>query len=81
MTLSNIQALILTAAAQHPDGIAIPPANLPPAPRAAVAKAMLRAGLLAPAGTEHDGSGSAWKLDGAIAVLRITEAGLRSTSA
>lgn len=45
MTLSNIQTLILAAAAQQPDGIARPPASLQPAPRAAVAKALLRAGL------------------------------------
>jgi len=34
--LTDTQALILTSAAQHPDGIAAPPASLPPAPRGAV---------------------------------------------
>jgi hypothetical protein len=76
MILSDTQTLILTAAAQHPKGIAAPSASLPPAPRAAVAKAMLRAGLLVAVEAEHDGSGAAWKLDGATVVLRITEAGL-----
>ncbi len=79
MPLSDTQSLILTAAAQHPDGIATPPASLPPAPRAAVAKAMLRAGLLVPAGTEHDDAGATWKLDGAMVILRITEAGVQAT--
>jgi hypothetical protein len=49
MPLSDTQIMILTAAAGRPDGIATPPASLPPAPPAAVAKAMLRAELLAPA--------------------------------
>ena len=78
MTLSDTQTLILTAAAQHPDGIAAPPASLPPAPRATVAKALLRAGLLAPAGAEYQDAVATWKLDGAAGVLRITEAGLRA---
>ncbi len=78
MPLSDTQSLMLTAAAQHPDGIAAPPASLPPAPRGAVAKALLRAGLLAPAGAERDDSSVAWKLDGAMVVLRITEGGLRA---
>jgi hypothetical protein len=46
MTLTETQATILSNAAKHPDRIAAPPANLPPAPRVAVAKALLRAGLL-----------------------------------
>ncbi len=78
MTVSTTQTSILTAAAEHPDGIAMPPPGLPPAPRAAVAKALLLAGLLAPAATEHDDPGAAWTLDGAMVVLRITEAGLRA---
>ena len=78
MPLTNTQTLILTAAAQHPEGVAMPPASLPPAPHAAVAKALLRAGLLAPAEGEHADPGAAWKLDGAMVVLRITETGLRA---
>ena len=74
MTLSDTQSLILTAAAQRTDGLAAPPAKLPPAPRAAVARALLQAGLLAPikAGAAFD-PGLAWKLDGAPVVLGITE--------
>ena len=78
MPLSDTQRLILTAAAQHPDGIAASPASLPPASRAAVAKALLRAELLAPAEAVHNDRGITWKLDGAMVVLRITDAGLQA---
>ena len=81
MPLSDTQTLILTAAAQHPDGVATPPASLPPAPRAAVAKALLKSGLLASAGTEHNGAGVAWKVDGVTVILHITEAGRRAIGA
>jgi hypothetical protein len=59
-----------------------PPANLPPAPRIAVAKALLGAGLLArAAGSEGTDFGLAWKLDSEAALLRITEAGLQAIGA
>jgi hypothetical protein len=45
--LTDIQRAILRGAAAHPHGLAAPPPNLPPAPRTAVAKALLGAGLLA----------------------------------
>jgi hypothetical protein len=38
MIMTGTQRRILTAAAQHHDGLARAPAALPPAPRAAVAK-------------------------------------------
>jgi hypothetical protein len=54
----------------------------PPAPRAAVAKALLGAALLAPAeGDEHQHPGLAWKLEGEAVLLRITEAGLQAIGA
>jgi hypothetical protein len=53
MPLTNTQHWILAAANQHPDGVAAPPASLPSAPRAAVAKALLKAGLLVPVTAEH----------------------------
>jgi Protein of unknown function (DUF3489) len=75
MSLTDTQRLILSNAADHPAGFAAPPPSLPPAPRAAVAKALLKAGLLTqvkPA--EHDAA-VAWKLDGEVVVLALTEAG------
>jgi hypothetical protein len=47
MTLTDTRRAILTQAADHPAGLAASPATLPPAPRSAVARAMLKAGLLA----------------------------------
>jgi hypothetical protein len=59
-----------------------PPANLPPAPRIAVAKALLGAGLLARAeGSEGQDPDLTWKLDGESVRLRITEAGLQAIGA
>lgn len=44
----SAMASILSRASQHPDGVAAPPASLPPAPRAALAQALLKVGLLEP---------------------------------
>ena len=76
MTLSDTQRLILTQAAEHSAGLAMPPATLPPAPRAAVAKALLKAGLVA-RGEQGDEAQAplAWKLDGEQVLLVITQAG------
>jgi hypothetical protein len=80
--ITDTQRAVLEAAARHPDGLAAPPAQLPPAPRGAVAKAMLRAGLLERAGAagpdRHD---LAWKLDGGAVLLRVIEAGLLAVGA
>lgn len=48
--LTETQRAILRNAAAHRDGPAAPPASLPPAPRIAVGKALLGAGLLARVG-------------------------------
>ncbi len=76
MTLSDTQRLILTQAAEHSAGLAMPPATLPPAPRAAVAKALLKAGLVV-RGEQGDEARAplAWKLDGGQVLLVITQAG------
>jgi hypothetical protein len=77
MTLTETQATILSNAAQHSDRIAAPPANLPPAPRVAVAKALIKTGLLEAAESlDEPQAGLAWKLDGEAVFLRITDAGL-----
>ena len=81
MTISDTQRLILTAAAQHADGIVVPPVGLPPAPRSTVAKALLQAGLVAPADCEPSDPSLVWKPDGKLVALRITEAGRRALGA
>ena len=67
--LSPTQAQILTSAAQHSEGLADAPPNLPAAARNAVFQSMLRAGLLEEA-TANEG-----------AMLRITKAGLAAAGA
>jgi hypothetical protein len=79
---TDTQRAILRAAAAHPRGLAAPPAHLRPAPRIAVAKALLGAGLLARAqGDEGQRPGLSWKLDGEAVLLRITAAGLQAVGA
>ena len=73
MTLSDTQSSILRQAARHPDGLVVPPAHLPPGPRASIARALLNAGLVARAAAS-DVSAS-FKLDGDIIWLGITDAG------
>jgi hypothetical protein len=51
------QRAILHDAAAHPHGLAAPPPHLPPAPRTAVAKALLGAGLLARGAHGRGGAG------------------------
>jgi hypothetical protein len=81
--LTDTQRAILRDAAKHADGLALPPPHLPPAPRVAVAKALLGAGLLAHAlgDDEKQDPALAWRLDGQGVLLRITEAGLRAIGA
>ncbi len=77
--LSDTQAIILSKASQHPDGLAVPPESLPPAPRSAVAKRLLEAGLVEVLETDEPlHPGLTWKLDGAAVFLRITPAGLQA---
>ncbi|HYZ33236.1 MAG TPA: hypothetical protein VE684_13275 [Crenalkalicoccus sp.] len=64
MSLTDGQAAILQRAVEHPDGISLPPATLPPAPRGAVAKALLKAGLLGLVDGEGPEPSVAWNLDG-----------------
>lgn len=79
MNLSDTQRIILSKAAQHQDLLAAPPA-LPPAPRAAIANKLLRAGLLAetkPAAPMQIPT-MAWSIDGERVFLRITPDGLKA---
>lgn len=78
MSLTDTQRLIVAAAAEHPDGTAVPPPSLPPAPRAAVAKVLLKAGLLARGNCDGADQSTTWKLDGEAVLLSITDAGRRA---
>ena len=79
MALSDTQHAILEAALRHPDGLATPPAHLPPAPRIAIARSLLRAGLLAEATPARETEANlAWRVDGADLMLRITGEGRRA---
>ncbi|MBL6081992.1 hypothetical protein JMJ56_28845 [Belnapia sp. T18] len=75
--LTDTQTLILRTASHHPGGLAAPPASLPPAPRGAVAKSLVGAGLMEvlPTAKGEDAS-LVWKLDGEVVLLRISDAGL-----
>jgi Protein of unknown function (DUF3489) len=80
--LTTTRRAVLSNAAQHPYGLAMPPSKLPPAPRTALAKALLGTGLLARAqGDEGQPPDLAWRLDGEAVFLRITEAGLQAIGA
>jgi hypothetical protein len=74
MKLTDTQAVILAAAAQHKQGLVAPPARLAPAPCDAVRKSLLAKGLIAPADALD--RGTSWTVDGEAASYRITEAGL-----
>ena len=62
MTLSETQTSVLAQAAQHPVGLVVSPAHLPPGPRASLSRALLNAGLVAR--VEPLDSNINWKLDG-----------------
>lgn len=77
MQLSDTQRVILSRASQHPQMLLTPPPSLPPAPRAAIAKRFLAAGL---AGTIEPQrpvvQSEAWSVDGDKVFLQITHGGL-----
>ncbi len=76
MTLSDTQIFHSTTSRAAPDGLVVPPAHLPPGPRASIARALLNAGLVARA-EPSDGDAS-WKLDGEVIWLSITDDGRRA---
>ncbi|WP_203072180.1 DUF3489 domain-containing protein [Falsiroseomonas ponticola] len=80
MTLSDTQHAILTAAAQHPDHLALPPDRLPAGARQKVARALLRADLvIAFRGSDYDRTpATLWTVDGDSVLLKITDEGLRA---
>ena len=76
--LSDTARGVLSAAAAHDDGLALPPDHLPAAAQRAVVRSLLKAGLLEERPADDDQH--AWRTaeDGGRAVLRITDAGRRA---
>ena len=64
MKLTGTQAQILTAAAAHPHGLALPPDRLPAAARQTVGKALLKAGLVTAVEEQDAEAGALWRIDG-----------------
>jgi hypothetical protein len=78
--LSDTQAQILSAAAQHEAQLAKAPQGLPAAARNAVFRSMLKSGLLEQVAAPDEYRGLVWRQeeDGTAMVLRVIEAGLRA---
>lgn len=76
MKLTDTQTAILAAAAQHPEGLILPPPT-PPAPRAQIARKFSILGVAEPADLGADQAGFAWRTeqDGRRIGLRITGTG------
>jgi hypothetical protein len=78
MSLSNTQRAVLTAAAQHPERLAVPLERLPAGARKKVAEALLRQNLVASTQTPSQDAGALWPVDGESVLLQITDDGLRA---
>lgn len=81
MKLTDTQMAILTAAAQHPERLAAPPAKLAPAPREAIRRSLLGKGLIEPVVLENADAALAWAIEDGPAHYRISDAGLVAISA
>lgn len=80
MKLSDTQRDILTAAAQHPDHLVLPPERLPAGARQKVARALLKNDLvIAFRGSDYDRTpATLWTVEGESVLLKITDEGLRA---
>jgi hypothetical protein len=78
--LSDTQALVLSAAAQHEMGLAKAPKGLPAGARNAVFRSLLKNNLLTEINAPREHVGLGWRQDdeGTWIVLRITDEGLRA---
>src|SRR4051812_47147186 len=82
MALSATARSILSSAAAHPLGIALPPAALPAAARDAVRRSLLKQGLVAECAAPAEQIGVGWRLpDGIWTAMQITEAGRQAVAA
>jgi hypothetical protein len=78
MKLTDTQAAILSAAAQHPNHLAIPPERLPAGARQKVAQALLKNDILIAVHRRAYDAIAKWTMDGDAVLLKITDAGLRA---
>ena len=78
MKLTDTQRAILTAAAHHPEHLAVPPERLPAAARQTVAKALLKQDLVIAVHRPAYDAHALWMVDGDNALLKITDEGLRA---
>ncbi|MGG5820016.1 DUF3489 domain-containing protein [Falsiroseomonas sp. HW251] len=78
MKLTDTQMAILTAAAQHPDHLAYPPARLPAGARQSVAKALLKNDLVIAVHRPAYDAIAKWTVNGDEMLLKITDEGLRA---
>jgi hypothetical protein len=78
MKLTDTQMAILTAAAQHREHLACPPARLPAGARQSVAKALLKHDLVIGVHRLAYDAIAKWTVDGEEMLLKITDEGLRA---
>jgi hypothetical protein len=78
MPLTDTQMAILTAAAEHPEHLAYPPARLPAGPRQKVAQALLRQDLVMAVQRPAYDAAAQWTVGGDSVLLKITDEGLRA---
>lgn len=78
MKLTDTQRTILSAAARHPEHLALPPERLPAAARQAVAKALLKNDLVIAVHRPAYDAQALWMVDGDSVLLKITDEGLRA---
>ncbi|WP_233256241.1 DUF3489 domain-containing protein [Falsiroseomonas bella] len=78
MKLTDTQAAILTAAAQHPEHLAYPPERLPAGARQKVAQALLKQDLVIAVHRPAYDAIAKWTVDGEEMLLKITDDGLRA---
>ncbi|WP_372623427.1 DUF3489 domain-containing protein [Falsiroseomonas sp.] len=78
MKLTDTQQQILTAAAQHPEHLAYPPARLPAGARQKVAQALLKNDLVIAVHRPPYDAIAKWTVDGEEMLLKITDEGLRA---
>ncbi|HYZ32759.1 MAG TPA: DUF3489 domain-containing protein [Crenalkalicoccus sp.] len=78
MKLTDTQRAILTAAAQHPEHLAMPPERLPAGARQKVAQALRKNDLVIAVHRPAYDAQALWPVDGDAVLLRITDEGLRA---
>lgn len=78
MTLTDTQRAILVEASRRADRLAAPPERLPAAALEAVARALLRQGLVRDERASAYDARDLWRIDGRGRLLRLTNEGLRA---